>query len=170
VNIFVLDEDPTIAAHYVCDSHCVKMILESAQMLCAVHPEGTAPYKRSYYNHPCTKWARESSENYDWLIRHAYALCAEYSRRYVHKSGKPKIHKSQAVIEWCDEKRPELPNLGLTEHPKCMPDYCKTESVVESYRNYYINEKSHLAYWRKMDTPEWYVVDSNLPPTLEEFT
>ena len=156
MNIFVLDEDPSIAAHYVCDSHCVKMILESAQMLCAVHPEGTAPYKRSYYNHPCTKWARESFENYDWLIRHAYALCAEYSRRYNHKNGKPKVHKSQEVIEWCDENRPSLPKLGLTEHPKCMPDECKKESVVESYRNYYINEKSHLAYWRKMDAPMWY--------------
>ena len=99
MNIFVLDESPVVSAKYACDKHVVKMILESAQMLCAIHPEGTAPYKRSYYNHPCTKWARESFENYDWLIRHAYALCAEYSRRYNHKNGKPKVHKSQEVIE-----------------------------------------------------------------------
>ena len=50
-----------------CDKHVVKMILESAQMLCSVQPEGTAPYKRSFYNHPCTKWLRTSDANYDWF-------------------------------------------------------------------------------------------------------
>ncbi len=36
MNIFVLDRDPTKAAHMMCDKHVVKMILESAQMLSAV--------------------------------------------------------------------------------------------------------------------------------------
>ena len=63
MNIFKLDESPVVSAKYACDKHVVKMILESAQMLCAVHPEGTAPYKRSFYNHPCTKWVRESNLN-----------------------------------------------------------------------------------------------------------
>ena len=161
MNIFKLDESPVVSAQQVCDSHCIKMILESAQMLCSVQPEGTAPYKRAFYNHPCTKWVRESSANYDWLLRHAYALCAEYSRRYTKKDGKAKVHKTLAVIEWCDENRPELPDIGLTEHPKCMPDYCKTESIVESYRNYYMKEKSHLAYWRKMDAPEWFIMQKS---------
>ena len=31
----VLDTDPEIAAKYHCNKHVVKMILESAQMLCA---------------------------------------------------------------------------------------------------------------------------------------
>ena len=34
MNIFVLDENPVIAAKMACDKHIVKMILESAQMLC----------------------------------------------------------------------------------------------------------------------------------------
>ena len=37
MNIFVLDEDPIKAAEYHCNKHVVKMILESAQMLCTVH-------------------------------------------------------------------------------------------------------------------------------------
>ena len=150
MNIFVLDTCPYQAAQYACDKHVVKMILESAQMLCAVHPEGTAPYKRSFYNHPCTKWVRESKDNYDWLIKHAYELCTEYTRRYG------KVHKSEEVIEWCDENRPELPDNGLTEQPTCMPDYCKVESVVESYRNYYINEKAKFAKWKDGNIPTWY--------------
>ena len=112
MNIFKLDESPVVSAKYACDKHVVKMILESAQMLCAVHPEGTAPYKRSFYNHPCTKWVRESARNYEWLLLHAYALCAEYTSRY------DKVHKSEAVIEWCDENRPDLPNKTLTKHKR----------------------------------------------------
>ena len=150
MNIFVLDENPVVAANYACDKHVVKMILESAQMLCAAHPDGNAPYKRSFYNHPCTKWVRASTENYDWLIEHAMALCAEYTRRYG------KVHKTQRVIEWCENNRPELPVGVLSKWPKCMPDYCKEESVVGSYRNYYKNEKAKFAKWKDGNVPAWY--------------
>ena len=153
MNIFKLDESPVVSAKYACDKHVVKMILESAQMLCAVHPEGTAPYKRSFYNHPCTKWVRESARNYEWLLLHAYALCEEYTRRYG------KVHKTEAVIEWCDNHRPELPNTERTKQPTCMPDYCKTESVVESYRKYYINEKAKFAKWKDGNIPSWFLVE-----------
>jgi hypothetical protein len=37
MNIFYLDKDPIKAAEYSCDKHVVKMILESAQMLCTAH-------------------------------------------------------------------------------------------------------------------------------------
>ena len=33
MNIFVLDEDPVLAAQYHNNKHCVKMILESLQMM-----------------------------------------------------------------------------------------------------------------------------------------
>ena len=37
MNIFYLDKDPAKAASYFYDKHKVKMILESAQMLCTAH-------------------------------------------------------------------------------------------------------------------------------------
>ena len=37
MNIFYLDKDPVIAAQMSADKHCVKMILESAQMLSTAH-------------------------------------------------------------------------------------------------------------------------------------
>ena len=150
MNIFKLDKSPVVSARYACDKHVVKMILESAQMLCSVHPQGDAPYKRSHYNHPCTKWVRESQRNYEWLLLHAYALCDEYTLRYK------KVHKTEKVIERCDNNRPDLPSVKLTQQPSCMPDYCKVESVVESYRNYYNNEKSHFAKWTNRETPKWF--------------
>jgi hypothetical protein len=37
MNIFILDENPVTAAKMQCDKHVVKMIIESAQMLCTAH-------------------------------------------------------------------------------------------------------------------------------------
>lgn len=54
MNIFVLDEDPVIAAKNLADKHIVKMTLETAQMLCSAHPSGIAPYKQAHMKHPCT--------------------------------------------------------------------------------------------------------------------
>ena len=58
MNIFILDKDPKTAAEYHCDKHVLKMILETAQMLCTAHWEtgGQAPYRATHKNHPCTKW------------------------------------------------------------------------------------------------------------------
>ena len=78
MNIFVLHEQPDVAAQILCDKHVVKMILESAQMLCTVaHNHGyDAPYRRTHPKHPCTLWAGKSQENWDWLISHALAMSA----------------------------------------------------------------------------------------------
>jgi hypothetical protein len=95
LNIFVLDKDPEKAAKYQCDKHVIKMILETAQLLCSVFEPGQAPYKRTHYNHPSAVWTRASRANYMWLIEHGEALCYEYTRRYN------KTHKSEFVFQWC---------------------------------------------------------------------
>ena len=152
MNIFILHENPEEAAKALCDKHVVKMILETAQMLCAVHPEGVAPYRRTHYNHPCTKWCRISRENYNWLIKHGYAICKEYRLRYGRK------HKSQDVIEWCDENQSRLsfPETGLTEFAQAMPEEYKSESAVVAYRNFYIGEKKPFASWKHSKKPNWF--------------
>ena len=152
MNIFILHENPQIAATHSCDKHVVKMILESAQMLCAAYPNGKAPYKRAFYNHPCTIWSRSSQANYQWLLDHAYALHAEYVERF------DKIHRCLPVIDWCDANKAELqlPDIGLTEFAQAMPDQYKDKSAVQAYRNYYLGEKSKFAAWRTGKTPHWY--------------
>ncbi len=68
MNIFILDEDITKSAQAHCDKHVVKMILESAQLLCtAVNyyaGEQVTPYKSTHMNHPCSIWVRESLANF----------------------------------------------------------------------------------------------------------
>ena len=148
MNIFVLDLDPTKAAEYQCDRHVVKMVLESAQLLCSAHE--SAPYKRTHYNHPSAVWTRSSLSNYRWLLDHAYALAAEYYRRYGN------IHKSVAVLDWCYDNTPPLLELGLTPFAQAMPDKYKNTDPVVAYRNYYIHEKAKIAKWKKGTTPEWF--------------
>ncbi len=153
MNIFAVDKDPKISAQQLCDKHVVKMILESAQMLCSAYPNGDAPYKRAFYNHPCTIWARESQENYEWLLTHAYAMCQEYTRRYG------KVHKSIDAIEWCGKNyiKLRLPQKGLTKFAQAMPEQYKNKCSVTAYRSYYNGEKAGFAKWKKRETPKWFV-------------
>ena len=153
MNIFILDTNPKKCAKFHVDKHCVKMILETAQLLCGVHwvLGGEAPYKLSHKNHPCAIWTRECIENYIWLCDLGLELCEEYTYRYG------KRHKSQDIIEWCLMNQPNLRYNGdITEFALAMPDECKVGNAVESYRAYYIAEKSGFAVWKKREVPEWF--------------
>jgi hypothetical protein len=153
MNIFVLDKNPTIAAQMSCDKHVVKMILESAQMLCTVaHAQGfNAPYKATHKKHPCTIWTGKTKQNWDWLINHGLALCAEYTNRYG------KVHKSQQHIEWCKSLNIGLPHDGLLPFAQAMPSQYKNKCVVSAYRAYYQGEKAKFAKWKSGKIPNWWL-------------
>jgi len=158
MNIFFLDNNPQKCAEYHNDKHVVKMILETAQLLCGVHhiieSNLEIPYKLSHKNHPCSIWARECIENYVWLCDLGIELCREYTHRYRKK------HKSQQIIEWCMINIPKIQSSGnMTSPALAMPDERKIasrNSAVDSYREYYIKDKSHIASWTKRSKPFWY--------------
>ncbi len=155
MNIFILDTDPKIAAQMQCDKHVVKMVLETAQLLCSVFDSGVAPYKRTHFNHPSAVWARTSHENYAWLVQHGIALCAEYQHRYG------KVHASEDVILWCFQNWPveRLPRIGLTPFALAMPDQYKRADPVEAYRAYYQGAKASIATWKAIrGRPAWWSV------------
>ena len=143
MNIFYLHEDPRKAAEYQYNKHVVKMILESAQMLCTAHHHygngDNVPYKKAHYNHPSTIWVRENSLHYDWLYEHMMALGDEYTRRYG------KTHMS---IDKCGHLRAapiDIPHEPFEQPPQAMPDEYKDECSVKAYWNYYINDKHRVA-------------------------
>ena len=162
MNIFFLDWDTKKCAEYHCDKHVVKMILETAQLLCGAHhvthqaptkyrpSTDQVPYKLSHKNHPCSIWVRESLSNYLYLCDLGLELCKEYTYRYG------KRHKSQDVIEWCLTNKLNICDKGFTEPPKAMPDEYKVTDVIESYRNYYNGAKKDFAKWKNRDIPEWF--------------
>ena len=149
MNIFVLDEDPQKAAAYHNDKHCVKMILESTQILSTVmwRNNQKGPYKSTHLNHPCVIWAEQSLDNWNWLYDLLHYLSEEYTFRFN------KIHKSTQIFH---QLIPPMKNRGLTSFVQCMPDLFKIENKpVQAYRNYYMNEKRHIASW-KTQIPEWW--------------
>ena len=154
MNIFFLDWDVDKCAKDHCDKHVVKMILETAQLLCSAHhmsdqPTGQVPYKLAHKNHPCSIWTRTSLSNYLYLCELGLALCKEYTNRYE------KRHKSQDVIEWCLVNKPNIKDIGFTEPPKAMPEEYKVVDVVESYRNYYLGAKMKFAVRKNGHKPYW---------------
>ena len=145
MNIFYLDKDPVKAAKMQYNKHVVKMILESAQMLCTAHhcimgSDADVPYKSAHKNHPSTIWARQSAQNYAWLYYHMMALGAEYTKRYG---------KKHLSITKCEDKLAILPGgileTGFEQPPQCMPDEYKDKCSVKAYWNYYIGEKHSVA-------------------------
>ena len=154
MNIFALSVHPKEAAKWHMDQHIVKMPLETAQILCTVrskYGDRDVPYKATHQNHPCCKWAAESAENYVWLCILGIELCGEYTYRYG------KANKCESVIEECLQTIPKkIANKGRTKFAQAMPERCKMENSVLAYRNYYIQEKSHLAKWYNREVPYWW--------------
>ena len=144
MNIFYTYNEPTLAAQSLPDKLVVKMPLESAQMLSTAqrfyfgedYCDELGIYKTAYLNHPCTIWARESVQNYNWLYRHFIALCEEYTYRYgkVHASD-IKLRRPLSIIPG------NMPDVGFTPVAQAMPDQYKDPDPVVAYRNYLINEK-----------------------------
>ena len=166
MNIFYLDKRPDDAAEMHCDKHCVKMILEYAQMLSTAHrvldEDDAHPdlYKIAHKNHPSTIWTRSSKQHYDWLFRLFRMLSAEYTWRY--SRGDLKFHKTWDKLGKILEVAPKnIKDNGLVDPPQCMPDHCKDDDVVTAYRNYYILEKNNFAVWKHSGTPEWYTKGIN---------
>ena len=150
MNIFYLSHCPKKAAEYQYNKHVVKMILESAQLLCSAHimldSEIDVPYKLTHKNHPSAVWVRASRSNYAWLYFHMMALGKEYKKRY---------NKEHLTISKCRDVLSQTPgpifNIGLTDMPQCMPDEYKLNRLlyVSAYRDYYKGEKEYLAKWEK---------------------
>ena len=145
MNIFYLHRDPYKAAEYQYNKHVVKMILESAQMLCTAHhhyDENTdVPYKKAHYNHPSTIWVRQNKNHYRWLFNHMKALGEEYTDRYG------KTHLSIIKCKEPLSKYPVgTPNGAFEQPPQAMPDEYKDPCSVQAYWNYYIGEKFNIAH------------------------
>jgi len=150
VNIFYLHHAAPLAAVMHCDSHVVKMSLETAQILCTVHHihgnGENVPYKSTHIHHPSVIWAAESKVQYMWLQNLGVYLCREYYVRYGRR------HACEKYINGVLSKPPEALIKGKylwREPPQAMPDDCKVEGdAITAYRKYYQKHKSSFAKWR----------------------
>ena len=182
MNIFVLDQDPAIAAKMLCDKHVPKMIVESAQMMSTAHrmldgsptrrPSKSGKTMQQYYEfddkvkdellykavhkyHPCTTWTMASKANYVWHYRHFIAMGNEFEYRFG------KSHASITKLGVALAKIPKnIPDIGQTPFALAMsayPECIVEDNAVESYRNFYVVDKIRFAKWdRGRPTPQWW--------------
>jgi len=147
MNIFYLDKCPDKAARLQYNKHVVKMILESAQMLCTAHhcygdkdQVENVPYKQAHLNHPSTVWARRSKSTYMWLYDHMMALGDEYTKRY----GKTHLSITKCKDFLAIPPR-HIQGDDWCQPPQAMPDEYKDKCSIQAYWNYYIGEKHTVA-------------------------
>ena len=177
MNMFYLSHSPRECAEWSVNSHCIKMILESAQLLSTAHRlldgvqytdksktgrnvkrwrlddwRENKLYSATHMNHPCAVWCRETSTNYLWLHSLMKSYCTEYTYRYEKTHA---IEKSGLLSDL-----EILPNnikiAGFTTPPSAMDTkYIISEDPIINYRNYYKNGKMHLHKWNKRELPYW---------------
>jgi hypothetical protein len=115
------------------------------------------PYGIGYRSHPCTVWARECQENYEWLCELTIEMCKEYTRRYNRQNA------GENIVKWYKENRPFLPVYDkMTPFAQAMPDDVKNEDAVIAYRDYYKKYKVKFAKWAHSETPEWWDVNKQI--------
>ena len=160
MNIFYFDDSPIECAIAQPDKMLVKMPLETAQMLCTAHREidgdkyadEVGLYKRAYWNHPCTVWARECSANYLWLYAHFLALGNEYKFRYGRE------HASITKLKMPLVRLPANIKLSYKRTPvaQAMPHEYKNDDPIKAYRDYCTHEKHYAKWDRGRAKPEWW--------------
>ena len=113
-------------------------------------------YKVAYANHPCTIWARQSRDNFKWLLSHM-------SHLFLQKDG---LHKSANLLTDFQKYGDSgyFPNEELTPFANCARnlergvDYSEHTDTHEAYRLYMNDrwkETNITLTWRWGREPEW---------------
>jgi hypothetical protein len=176
MNIFYLHNDPKTCAEMHVDKHCVKMILEYAQLLSTTHrvldgvqsirlsktgrkqsafilsdSRESILYSATHVNHPSAVWVRKSYENYVWL----YQLFTELMKEYTYRYGKN--HACERLADALYTPPTHIPKgVGFSEPTPAMPDHYKVvNNSIQSYKNYYLGDKQRMFSWKNRPTPSW---------------
>lgn len=177
MNIFVVHENPNVAATLLCNRHVTKMTIESTQMLCtALRQNGVSedtmrtfgivnskgePYGATHVNHPCTRWVTLSTGSFDWLLAHGLSLATEYGLRYrrQHACVKPLL----GILSLRSSNLfPPFAHTDRAPFAQAMPDAFKVEGdAVKAYRRFY---QEKLAGWTEEGRmPRWPWAESIYP-------
>ena len=177
MNIFVTDDDPIQAARELCDKHVrSKMQIEGAIMLAHAFPQELLDHPstprtstgkprrrgKGYFKHQCSIWARETKDNFMWLVDHTLEMFPERMFRWPDSNE----HFTKTFIQWCKDNvhNTITTQKGLTEYAVAISPDCDCRKlnknfdelpVIKQYRQYIIHDKP-FASWTKRVTPTWY--------------
>lgn len=138
MNIFVTSNSPYICATVLDDKRVARMAHESAQMLAMPFRIHKGEKRIGHKNHPCSVWARETKENFSWLLYHMQHLCYESCYR-----------KAKEHVE----------DMSLTEFFDSLEKLSKIK--VKGYKTYVIEAAFK---YKKLKEDIVYVPDGELTP------
>lgn len=161
MNIFVFDPCPITSAMWLDDVRKNKIILECGQMLStAIHelvPNNGLPiYKKSYINHPCSIWVRESSGNFAWTV--AYMTALHMQRQRPHKTANMLIMFNKLANAAIFPREELTPFANCARRADQGIDYTHIDDVHEAYRQYIVERWSldiKPPTWQHGVAPEW---------------
>lgn len=184
MNIFYLDRDIQTCVEYHVDRHCIKMILEYSQLLSTAHrildgkedvrlsntgrrtktfrmqsiDDDELMYQATHWNHPSSVWTRSNDSCYRYLHQLVSALAKEYTHRY----GKVHLSERSGVLDTLTKVPKNISKGKFTEPTPAMPkEFIIAGDSLNSYRQYYVGAKQHLATWKNRNTPDWYTYANN---------
>ena len=181
MNIFVLDDDPIIAAQMMDCVRVPKMVTETAQMMASalrrhgatdemfiglgILTKGGKPYKGGYAHHPCTIWAGDTHPNFSWLAIHGIGLISEYRKRFgkEHACAKPIIRMEGLgrvlILKPSDDILEHITGGVRTPFAQAMPDEYKDDDAVKAYRAYYHSKADSKGgvHYRHTSPPYWWL-------------
>jgi hypothetical protein len=186
MNIFILSHNYKPIQHYRenalyhCDKHVVKMIAESTQMLVTALTQTTYPALGTYISdslansipckplsaghakHPCVVWVKQDIVHFNYLCRLALALVEEHQHRYPLSVRHAYFPFLRALANQLDEagihfNTPLPRNFAVAVKDPDKKSTCVSpEQAVETYRQYYIEDKAAFATWKNREAPRWW--------------
>jgi hypothetical protein len=170
MNIFRTSDDPVECAIVLADKHVIKMAVETAQILAgALRLRGATDeklYKLTHKKHPCVLWVASSQEAAEWTLKHGFALCDEYQRRFQKEHGSLKQLK---IIE--SQGFSAIPTVPAPAVPKCVAEDLTVLSLHDAYRaalqRKYATWK-HIPRWTRTQQPSWVPVRVKAAKTKEK--
>ena len=166
MNLFILDENPVLAAQGLDDKRVGKLLMEACQLLSTgAHSASSSAIevgvgyacRPSYQGHPVTLWVGATRGNWLWAARHAQGLADEYLFRYGRHHASADRLPYILTLSSCIPDGPLLPFQNSARNAGLGLDYSSLP-VVEAYRSY-IQERwrtdSRAVTFRNRGIPEW---------------
>lgn len=182
MNLFVLDLDIEQNVRYHVDDHVNKIALECCQVLSTalwlrnepgVSFDASIWYQRGLWDTaarqsvhrayapthfgPLANWCKDPV-NYMWALRYGIELCKEHQYRkgtviqqWRMLSQLPRFTVYNSPSVWYAAVADQLMTAEQLRSGKMLP----TSQIVEVYRLYYRDFKSHLHQWTKRGEPVW---------------
>lgn len=184
MNIFVLDENPRIAAQMHCDKHIPKMIIEHAQMMAAAYYSTIGIFRKKEFPQNQKEidalfkgWPRKKEDGSEWhySVSHVNHPCTIWTRGSLQnfnwllecteelcteysRRWENREHSIIKIVNWMKNNPPDLIDAWLTPFAQAMPICYKSQDPISSYRRYYAFKTSYMkVQWKKLNnTPDWW--------------